>query len=82
MVNVLDVADRKTLVSGSNPVNEGVQEGVNRVLLDSALEVLSGWAEGFVGWPFRWDWLGINSLLPISEVGVCPTCVDSSQYQM
>ena len=67
---MLDVPDRKTLVSGSNPVNEGVQEEVDRVLLDSALEVLSGWAEGFVGWPFRWDWLGIKPLLPISEVGV------------
>ena len=70
MISVFDVSDDKAMVSGSNPVNKGIQEGVNGVLLDSALEVLSCWTESLVRWPLGWYWLGIKPLLPISEVGI------------
>ena len=70
MISVFDVPDHKTLVSGGNSVNKGVQKGVKGVLLDSALEVFPCWAESLVGWPFGWNWLGIKPLFPICEVGV------------
>ena len=70
MISVFDIPDDKTLVPGSHPVNKGVQKGVNGVLLDGAFEVFPCWAEGVVGWPLGWYWLGMKPLLPISEVGI------------